>query len=68
MATRQDIRTRRKKQKQQQRLTTILIVAGVALIMAAVLMMPVDPGSLNPGWRICSTRNYAIACAKCQYH
>jgi len=48
MAIRQDIRERRKRQRQQQRLTTILIVAGVALIMAAVLMMPSIRSAITP--------------------
>jgi protein-disulfide isomerase len=48
MASRQEIRARRRKKKQQQRMTTILVTAGIALIMAAVLMMPTIRDALTP--------------------
>ena len=40
MSNRQDIRERRRKQKQQQRTVVIMVVAGVALIGAALIMLP----------------------------
>ncbi len=48
MQTRQAIAERRRKRKKQQRLTTILIVSGVALILAAMLMLPTLQRSLTP--------------------
>lgn len=48
MTSRQEIRDRRRKQRQKQRTTTVLIVAGVALIFAAVLMMPSIRDAMAP--------------------
>ncbi len=48
MQSRQAIAERRRKRKKQQRLTTILIVSGVALILAAMLMLPTLQRSLSP--------------------
>jgi len=48
MQTRSAIQERRRKRKKQQRLTTILVVSGVALIIAAILMLPTIQRSLTP--------------------
>ena len=48
MQSRSAIQERRRKQKKQQRMTTILIVSGLALIIAAVLMLPTISRSLTP--------------------
>ncbi|MBC8503279.1 MAG: hypothetical protein H8D34_00345 [Chloroflexi bacterium] len=48
MQNRQAIRERQRKRKKQQRMTTILVVSGVALIIAAILMLPTIQRSLTP--------------------
>ncbi|MBC8506725.1 MAG: DsbA family protein [Anaerolineales bacterium] len=48
MQKRSAIQERRRKQKKQQRMTTILIVSGIALIVAAILMLPTIQRSLTP--------------------
>ncbi len=48
MQSRSAIQERRRKRKKQQRVTTILVVSGVALIIAAFLMLPTIQRSLTP--------------------
>jgi protein-disulfide isomerase len=48
MASRQAIRERRKKQRQKQRTTTILIIVGIALILTAIIMIPVIRNAVTP--------------------
>ncbi len=48
MQSRQKIQERRRQRKKQQRVTTILVVSGVALILAAILMLPTIRQSLVP--------------------
>ena len=48
MSKRQEIVERRRKRKRQQRLTMIMVMSGVALIVAAILMLPTIRGTVLP--------------------
>jgi protein-disulfide isomerase len=48
MTDRKAIQERRRRKKQQQRLTSVLVISGVALIIAAVLMLPTIRAAVTP--------------------
>lgn len=47
MTNREAIKTRRRQQKKQQRLITLMMIAGVALILAAIMMVPSIRGAFS---------------------
>ncbi|MBN1669074.1 MAG: DsbA family protein [Anaerolineales bacterium] len=47
MTSREAIKERRRQQKKQQRLVTLMVVAGIALIFAAILMIPGIGGAFS---------------------
>ena len=48
MSSHHEIRERRKRQRQKQRTNTVLIIVGIALIFAAIFMIPLIRNTLTP--------------------